>query len=290
MYSKGRVLSGFQALGSNVYKRDKPLEAWSIEDNSELVCELMPTFHSSTSSVSFVKGPEGTLERQITTTFGVNHAAGKLDLARLELHRRKNSLSVVLFASPSVVATVAETKQNANAEILKAEQSLQLSIGIKMRALLQDVIRRFGLRSRGPNGPAELPEAYRLRQVSASDLLGSPLSESGQLCQPSDVVHSNDSFTLEVGHPLKDGEMSLRVGLILGNDRSNRGGGGKLTPQVEVIVPGTISIAELKVMVLRATWHLNEPKSTEPGKSVARCRSRMVRAATVLINVLCCAC
>ena len=83
---------------------------------------------------------------------------------------------------------------------------------------------------------------------------------------PPQPLHGDDIYLLEHGVPLEAGQVSLFVGLILGNDRSCRGGGGKMTPMVEVVVPSDIRVADFKATILKATWHLNEPRISEPGQ------------------------
>jgi hypothetical protein len=229
VYRQNRALGHFEALAKNYYKNDKGLEAWGITDDSELVCELVPSY-------TLVPGDGG---------------GEALDLAKLEEHRRKNSLQVTVLAAAEVVAaaTAGPSTPAAADRALKSEQSLQLALGTKAGALLEHVVQTFQLKRTAAT-------ECRLRLVTDSSLLGAS-AESSRLCRPSDVVHADDVFSLELGQPLAESELALRVGLIVGNNLALSGGGGASHGPVEIVVPADVAVAELKRQALQATVKWN---------------------------------
>lgn len=242
------MLQRFEPLLPNYYKRDKALDAWNIQDGVEIVCEFVPTFSS-------IPGDEG-------------RSLQPLKLAKLEEHRRKNSLQVKLLVSEKIVEELSTTNKNAprvkrksTLTSLKTEQTLQLSLGIKARTLHEQIVKKYNLIKSSTSTSQIEPKAFRLRLITNPDVLG-VVYDSGRLCQPGDTVHEGDVFALEKGQPLKEGQLIVHFGLILGNDRSMKGGGGTMTSTVEVVVSGATRIADMKIMALKNTLHLNVNSGT----------------------------
>lgn len=60
----------------------------------------------------------------------------------------------------------------------------------------------------------------------------------------------SSGLRVEFGAPLEADEMTVQVGLLIGNKRAVRGGGGEVSPWLEVTVRGSTTVAELKQVVL----------------------------------------
>jgi len=230
-------MSRFELLQPNYYKRDKPLGTWDIEDQAEIIVELVPTDSSD------------------------GKAPRNLQLAKREEHRRKHSVQVSVVTAPEILSALySETPTSPGAQQLQAEQSIQLDLGARASQLLQHLVKTFRLANN------QNKTSYRLRLMNNTDLLGSSFAEDGILCQPSDTVRSDQEYRLEYGQGLADNEVMIRAGLIIGNDRSHKGGGGTSTKLVELVAAEHTRVSDFKNQVLRATWSMNSPKSSEPGQ------------------------
>ena len=137
-YGKGGVMSHFEQLQPNYFKRGKPLKVWEIEDHSELVCELVPN-----ADIAAAEAP-------VTTGAGAGAGGGSvsahLELAKQEQHRRKHSLQVTITAPEIVVATVlSASPQSPGAEQLKREQRVQVDLSTKVGGLLPHLVKTYHL-------------------------------------------------------------------------------------------------------------------------------------------------